>query len=31
MKENVFAAWVDRYQPHPVLFVQEVLGVDPDV
>ena len=31
MKENVFALWVDRYQPDPVLFVQEVLGVDPDV
>ena len=27
---NVFAQWVDRYQPDPVLFVQEVLGVDPD-
>jgi len=30
MKENVFSQWVDRYQPDPVLFVQEVLGVDPD-
>jgi hypothetical protein len=29
-KENVFALWVERYQPDPVLFVQEVLGVDPD-
>ena len=27
-KENVFALWVQRYQPDPVLFVQEVLGVD---
>ncbi len=30
MKENVFSQWVERYQPDPVLFVQEVLGVDPD-
>ena len=30
MKENVFSQWVQRYQPDPVLFVQEVLGVDPD-
>ena len=29
-KENVFAVWVARYQPDPVLFVREVLGVDPD-
>lgn len=28
--ENVFKQWVDRYHPNPVLFVQEVLGVDPD-
>ena len=28
--ENVFAQWVDRYHPDPVLFVKEVLGVDPD-
>lgn len=28
--ENVFAQWVDRYYPDPVLFVKEVLGVDPD-
>jgi hypothetical protein len=28
--ENVFKQWVDRYHPDPVLFVQEVLGVDPD-
>lgn len=28
--ENVFRQWVDRYHPDPVLFVQEVLGVDPD-
>jgi len=31
IKENVFEQWVKRYQPDPVLFVQEVLGVDPDV
>ena len=30
MKENVFSQWVQRYQPDPVLFVREVLGVDPD-
>ena len=30
MKENVFSQWVERYQPDPVLFVREVLGVDPD-
>ena len=30
MKENVFIQWVERYQPDPVLFVREVLGVDPD-
>jgi len=29
-KENVFAVWVERYRPDPVLFVREVLGVDPD-
>ncbi len=29
MKENVFSQWVERYQPDPVLFVREVLGVDP--
>ena len=29
-KENVFSQWVQRYQPDPVLFVREVLGVDPD-
>ena len=28
--QNVFMEWVDRYRDHPVLFVQEVLGVDPD-
>jgi hypothetical protein len=28
--ENVFQQWVDRYHPDPVLFVREVLGVDPD-
>ena len=28
--DNVFKQWVDRYHPDPVLFVQEVLGVDPD-
>jgi len=29
-KKNVFAEWVERYQGDPVLFVKEVLGVDPD-
>ena len=29
-KENVLAVWVERYRPDPVLFVREVLGVDPD-
>jgi phage terminase large subunit len=29
-KPNVFAEWVARYRHDPVLFVQEVLGVDPD-
>jgi hypothetical protein len=29
-KKNVFAEWVDRYRNDPVLFVKEVLGVDPD-
>jgi len=28
--QNVFMEWVDRYRDHPTLFVQEVLGVDPD-
>jgi phage terminase large subunit len=28
--DNVFQQWVDSYHPDPVLFVQEVLGVDPD-
>ena len=28
-KKNVFAEWVDRYSNDPVLFVKEVLGVDP--
>lgn len=30
MTNNTFAAWVARYRPDPVLFVQEVLGADPD-
>ncbi len=30
MKNNVFAQWVERYHNDPVLFVKEVLGVDPD-
>ena len=30
IKENVFEQWVKRYRADPVLFVQEVLGVDPD-
>lgn len=30
IKENVFEQWVNRYREDPVLFVQEVLGVDPD-
>lgn len=29
-KPNVFNEWVDRYKNDPVLFVMEVLGVDPD-
>lgn len=29
-KPNVFAQWVVRYRHDPVLFVQEVLAVDPD-
>jgi phage terminase large subunit len=29
-KQNVFDLWVERYRNKPVLFVQEVLGVDPD-
>jgi len=27
---EVFRQWVDRYKDEPVLFVREVLGVDPD-
>jgi hypothetical protein len=30
IKKNVFAEWVARYHNDPVLFVKEVLGVDPD-
>jgi len=30
MTDNTFAAWVARYKHNPVLFVQEVLGADPD-
>ena len=30
IKKNVFAEWVERYHNDPVLFVKEVLGVDPD-
>lgn len=29
-KKNVFTEWVQRYRLNPVLFVREVLGVDPD-
>lgn len=29
-KPNVFNEWVARYKDDPVLFVMEVLGVDPD-
>ena len=29
-KPNVFNEWVARYRDDPVLFVMEVLGVDPD-
>ena len=28
---EVFQQWVERYRDKPALFVQEVLGVDPDV
>lgn len=28
--KNAFDEWLERYAPDPVLFVQEVLGVDPD-
>ena len=30
-KRNAFDEWLDRYRGDPVLFVQEVLGADPDV
>ena len=30
IEQNVFMEWVERYRGDPVLFVQEVLGVDPD-
>jgi hypothetical protein len=30
MAKNVFEEWVERYHDDPVLFVQEVLGADPD-
>lgn len=29
-KENIFVQWVLRYRDKPVLFAQEVLGVEPD-
>lgn len=29
-EQSVFDEWLARYAPNPVLFVQEVLGADPD-
>jgi phage terminase large subunit len=29
-EKSVFDEWLERYSPNPVLFVQEVLGADPD-
>lgn len=30
MSNSVFSEWLERYHANPVLFVQEVIGVDPD-